>query len=58
MYIWSLGPALFRIVLPYHLWHHFCKLVSAIRLLHQRRITGQQIKRAHELLLDWEYEFE
>ncbi|KIL59914.1 hypothetical protein M378DRAFT_84447, partial [Amanita muscaria Koide BX008] len=29
-----------------------------IRLLHQRRITGQQIKRAHELLLDWEYEFE
>lgn len=58
MYLWSLGPALFRLVLPHHLWLHLCKLICAVRLLHQRRITGAQIKRAHKLLLEWEDEFE
>ncbi|KIL54615.1 hypothetical protein M378DRAFT_134374 [Amanita muscaria Koide BX008] len=58
MYLWSLGPALFRLVLPHHLWTHFCKLVCGIRLVHQRRITYQQAVRAHNILNEWEYEFE
>lgn len=58
MYMWSLGPALFRIVLPHHLWHHFCKLVCSVRLVHQRRITYQQAVRAHHILNEWETEFE
>jgi hypothetical protein len=58
MYMWSLGPALFRIILPHHLWTHFCKLVCGVRLVHQRRITYQQAVRAHDLLNQWEYEFE
>jgi len=37
MYIFGLGPGLFYRVLPAKYWEHFCKLVLAIRLLHQRR---------------------
>ncbi|KIL54253.1 hypothetical protein M378DRAFT_92912 [Amanita muscaria Koide BX008] len=58
MYFWSLGPALFRLVLPEHLWTHYCKLVSAIRLIHQRRITLQQLATAHKMLIQWVIEFE
>jgi hypothetical protein len=53
-----LGPALFRLVLPSHLWQHYCKLVCRIRLLHQRVITEDELKRAHDLLTQWEYDFE
>ncbi|KIL55864.1 hypothetical protein M378DRAFT_90191, partial [Amanita muscaria Koide BX008] len=57
-YFWVLGPALFRLVLPSHLWQHYCKLVCGIRLLHQRVITEDELKRAHDLLTQWEYDFE
>ncbi|KIL54984.1 hypothetical protein M378DRAFT_18358 [Amanita muscaria Koide BX008] len=49
-YFWVLGPALFRIVLPHHLWQHYCRLVCGIRLLHQRVITEEELQRAHNLL--------
>ena len=57
-YFWVIGPALFRLVLPNHLWKHYCKLVCGIRLLHQRVITEDELKRAHNLLTQWEYDFE
>ena len=57
-YFWVLGPALFRLVLPSHLWQHYCKLVCGIRLLHQRVITEEDLKIAHNLLTQWEHDFE
>ena len=58
LYFWVLGPAVFRLVLPHHLWGHFCKLVCAIRIIHQRKIYREQIIKAHNLLIEWENEFE
>ncbi|KIL55001.1 hypothetical protein M378DRAFT_91551 [Amanita muscaria Koide BX008] len=58
LYFWALGPVVFRPVLPHHLWTHFCKLVCATRIIHQRAITRQQIEVAHKLIMEWEIEFE
>ncbi|KAM6494801.1 hypothetical protein JOM56_009424 [Amanita muscaria] len=58
LYFWALGPLVFRPLLPHHLWTHFCKLVSVTRVIHQRRITPRQLEVAHNLILEWESEFE
>jgi hypothetical protein len=58
LYFWAIGPAVFRIILPNHLWTHFCKLVCGIRAIFQRRITNEQVQVAHEMLNQWEKEFE
>lgn len=57
-YIFVLAPALLRGILPDKYWQHFCKLVKAIRLLHQRRITREQLYHAHQLLVQFVEEFE
>ena len=28
LYFWVLGPTVFQLVLPHHLWMHYCKLVA------------------------------
>ena len=58
LYLWGLGPAVFRLVLPGDLWSHFCKLVCAIRLLYQRRIAWEELGKANQMILEWENEFE
>lgn len=58
IYIFVLAPALLRGILPHIYWQHFCKLVKAIRLLHQRRINRNQLQHAHRLLLQFVEEFE
>jgi hypothetical protein len=58
MYVFGLGPGLFYQVLPDKYWVHFCKLVMAIRLLHQRRITRGQLQSAHLLIIEFIEEFE
>ena len=58
LYFWVLGPAVFRLILPHHLWRHYCKLVCATRIVHQRKIYHAQIVQAHDLLIQWEKEFE
>ena len=58
IYLWMLGPAVFRVVLPLPLWVHFCKLVHGIRVVLQCQITHQQIVTAHRMLNEWEMEFE
>lgn len=47
LYIFGLGPGLFRAVLPKKYWRNFCKLVYGIRVAIQQRITGVQLKDAH-----------
>ncbi|KIL62030.1 hypothetical protein M378DRAFT_81837 [Amanita muscaria Koide BX008] len=58
LYIWVLGPAVFRVVLPDELWSHFCKLVCGIRIINQRLISSEQLAHAHKMIVEWEMEFE
>ncbi|KDQ52675.1 hypothetical protein JAAARDRAFT_198028 [Jaapia argillacea MUCL 33604] len=58
LYVYGLGPALLRSILPEKYWRHYCKLVFAIRLLHQRRITASELRHAHTLLIEFVRDFE
>ena len=57
-YIYGEGPGVFYGVLPEPYYSHFCKLVRAIRIIHQRTISREQLVAAHELLHRWVLEFE
>ena len=57
-YIYGEGPGVFYNVLPEPYYSHFCKLVRAIRIIHQRTISREQLVTAHELLHEWVLEFE
>jgi len=58
IYVYVLGPGLFYGVLPEPYYQHFCKLVRGIRLVYQRRSSGDQLKVAHQALLEFCVEFE
>ena len=57
-YLYGLGPGVFFNVLPMPYYSHFCKLVRAIRIVYQRRISGEQLVLIHKLLSEWCLEFE
>ncbi|KIL54607.1 hypothetical protein M378DRAFT_92233 [Amanita muscaria Koide BX008] len=58
LYIYGLGPTLFRHILPDCYWKNYCKLVAGIRILQRRVITPEKLRDAHNLLLDFIEEFE
>ena len=58
LYLFGLGPALFRTVLPKKYWKNFCKLVRSVRIIIQQSITGNQICEAHLVLTQFVEEFE
>jgi hypothetical protein len=58
LYLFRLGPGLFRTVLPHKYWKNFCKLVHGCRILTQRHITGAQLQEAHSHLIQFIEEFE
>ena len=49
-YLYGLAPALLYGILPDRYWKNFCKLVYAIRILHQRTISRTQLEEAHKYL--------
>ena len=57
-YIYGEGPGVFYGILPDVYYFHFCRLVRAIRIIHQHAISREQLGTAHELLLQWVLEFE
>ena len=57
-YVFVLGPGLFYKVLPDRYFFHFCKFVSAIRILHQHAITREELTHTHQLLVEYVQEFE
>jgi Transposase family tnp2 len=57
-YIYGLGPALFRHLLPEKYWINFCKLVSGIRTLQRHCISHEDLLAGHKLLMDFIQEFE
>jgi hypothetical protein len=58
LYLFGLGPAFFRALLPEKYWIHFCKLVRGIRIISQRSISGSQIREAHSYLIQFVEEYE
>ena len=58
MYLFGLGPGLLYGILPDKYWQHFCKLVQAVRIIHQHRVTVDQLIKAHELIISFCEEFE
>jgi hypothetical protein len=58
LYLFGLGPAVFRTILPRKYWRNFCKLVRGVRILIQRRITSSQVRDAHSYLVQFVEEFE
>ena len=58
MYIFALCPSLFYNILPKKYWQKLCLLVSSIRILHQFKISAEQLRRAHQLLLMFLLDFE
>ncbi|KAJ3533931.1 hypothetical protein NM688_g7210 [Phlebia brevispora] len=57
-YLYGLGPAMLRELLPPRYWQHYCKLVHGIRIVHQRTITLQELEEAHWLLVEFCEEYE
>ena len=57
-YIYGLGPGVFYGILPEPYYSHFCRLVQAARIIHQRAISEEQLLVVHELLLQWVIDFE
>ena len=57
-YIYGEGPGVFYRILPDPYYSHFCRLVRAIRIIHQHTISQEQLATAHELLLQWVLDFE
>ena len=58
LYFYGLGPGLFYGLLDKKYYSHYCKLIVAIRIFYQRRISRQQLQLGHRLLLEWVLEFE
>lgn len=58
LYLWSIGPAVFRPYLPKEYWENFCKLVYAVQIVQQRSITLEEILDADRVITEWQVEFE
>ena len=58
LYLFGLGPAFFRTVLPKKYWKNFCKLVRGVHIIMQRTITGKQVQEAHRYLVQFVEEYE
>ncbi|KAF8153850.1 hypothetical protein B0H34DRAFT_753304 [Crassisporium funariophilum] len=58
LYLFGLGPGLFYKILPDEIWTSYCRLVSGIRIMYQKKITADQYKVAHKNLIIFTVEFE
>ena len=58
LYFYGLGPGVFYNVLPTIYYHHFCKLILAVCIINQHKIRINDLKRAHQALVEFAHEFE
>ncbi|KAG6852239.1 hypothetical protein C0991_001710 [Blastosporella zonata] len=58
LYIFAIGPGYLYGLLPDPFWRSYCKLVAAVRIIYQRRITRDQLPIAHQYLIEFVAEFE
>ena len=57
-YLYSLGPTLFRHLLPRKYWLNYCKLVAGVCILHRHRIAHDDLLEGHHVLMGFVQEFE
>lgn len=58
LYLFGLGPAFFRTILPRKYWRNFCKLVYGFRIIMQRKVLGHQLQEGHIALTSFVEEYE
>ena len=58
LYVFGLGPALFRVVLPRKYWINLCRLIRGVRTIIQREISRRQLCDAHSFLTQFVEEYE
>jgi hypothetical protein len=58
IYLFTLGPMVFRKYLPLEYWKHLCKLIRIIELAGQIEITQDELAEIEELALAWQEEYE
>ena len=58
IYLFGLGPALLRSILPEKYWQNFCKLTRGIQVMYQLKLSPEQIKEGNHLLCEFHEEFE
>jgi len=58
LYVFALGPDVFYDVIPEKYWAHFCKLVTAIRTIHQHSIKANHLQIAHTFIQEFVQDFE
>jgi hypothetical protein len=58
LYFYVLGPGLLYGILPHKYWKHYCKLVYAMRIIHQPEILAIQLTSAHVRLSEWSTDYE
>ena len=58
LYLYGLAPALLLNILPDPFYSHFCKLVLAMHIIQQYRISSTNLVLADTLLRSFAYEFE
>jgi hypothetical protein len=58
LYIYGLGPGLFLNILPPDYYKNYCKLVFGMQIMNQHHINMDDLKKAHEALLEFACEFE
>ena len=57
-YMFALGPALFRSIIPELYFRNYCKLVCGVQILQQHSIPCEQLMQATQLLHEFVHEFE
>ena len=57
-YMYSLGPTLFRHILPHKYWLNFCRLVAGVRILQRHTISYNDLLMGHSFLVKFVWEFE
>ncbi|KAF8226798.1 hypothetical protein L208DRAFT_1498218 [Tricholoma matsutake] len=58
LYIYRLGPVLFRHILLQKYWENYCKLVAGIQALQHPKITPEVLRHGNTVLKDFVQEFE
>ncbi|KAJ4479636.1 hypothetical protein C8J55DRAFT_536243 [Lentinula edodes] len=58
LYLFGLGPGLLYNILPLEYWKSYCKLCAGIRYMYQYKITCDQLKTMHILLIQFGVEYE
>jgi hypothetical protein len=58
VYLYGLGPMVFREHLPLEYWKHYCKLVRIVEIANQTEITAEELVELNGYATTWQLEYE